>query len=126
VTERVPSPHDTITPDEGETTHAWTDRLVRAGAALGVRRQCSIGYHRECSARADGPNAECRCTCHGQEPVPPLWAGRDLHDGDGPPMLVDYGDSLVIENEQVSLLDLDREEAAALGAALTAWAGEQS
>lgn len=64
-THRVPSPHQSSPePRSGETLDSWTDRLCREGAAIGVFRQCSIGWHDECSTRGDGPNAECRCTCH--------------------------------------------------------------
>lgn len=40
----------------------WTDEMTRRAAAAGTRRQCSIGWHVECSDRA---GAECRCACHG-------------------------------------------------------------
>jgi hypothetical protein len=39
----------------------YTDERIRAGAAMGIFRQCSIGYHFECS---DPPGDECRCRCH--------------------------------------------------------------
>ena len=38
-----------------------TDRLAREGAARGVFRQCSIGWHFECS---DPDGERCACTCH--------------------------------------------------------------
>jgi len=38
-----------------------TDRLVAEGAARGVNRQCSIGWHQECS---DPHGDECGCACH--------------------------------------------------------------
>lgn len=44
-----------------------TDRLAREGAAKGIRRQCSIGYHDECSDREDETHShtgECKCDCH--------------------------------------------------------------
>jgi len=39
----------------------WTDELVRRGEKKGINRQCSIGYHEECS---DPSGDECRCHCH--------------------------------------------------------------
>ena len=43
----------------------WTDEeteaRVAAGRAMGMFRQCSIGYHEECS---DPDGDECTCTCH--------------------------------------------------------------
>ena len=50
--------------NKGETSGAWTDRLSREGRALGVFRQCSIGWEEEGSAPRDGPGAECNCLCH--------------------------------------------------------------
>lgn len=52
-----------------------TDEMVHTGLALGKFRQCSIGYHEECS---DLAGTECTCACHiirgtrrrGEEPVP--------------------------------------------------------
>jgi hypothetical protein len=40
---------------------AWTDARWRAGAEHDVFRQCSIGWHLECSA---WNSAECSCPCH--------------------------------------------------------------
>lgn len=49
---------------EGETPEAWTNRINGEGASRGVYRQCSIGWHDECSQRFEGEDAECRCACH--------------------------------------------------------------
>lgn len=49
---------------EGETPEAWTNRINGEGASLGTYRQCSIGWHDECSQRFEGEDAECRCACH--------------------------------------------------------------
>lgn len=38
-----------------------TDEMIRVGRALGKFRQCSIGYHEECS---DPDGDECTCSCH--------------------------------------------------------------
>ncbi|ALY09372.1 hypothetical protein FDH48_gp43 [Arthrobacter phage Jawnski] len=46
----------------GET---YTDKLNHIGAQLGVYRQCSIGYHGECSAEPRrGEDCPCACKCH--------------------------------------------------------------
>lgn len=80
--ERVESPHVASPgPRPDETADAWTDRLAREGAALGVRRQCSIGWHGECSARHDGADAECRCDCHGGRPDRLIASGCDVAYG---------------------------------------------
>jgi hypothetical protein len=57
---------------DGETDDQYTDRLT--GADRSGRspydhrrnRQCSIGYHRECS---DPQGVTCECPCH-KEPTP--------------------------------------------------------
>lgn len=46
---------------EGETDEEWTDRIHRSGRELGRFRQCSIGWHDECS---DRQGDECECPCH--------------------------------------------------------------
>lgn len=43
---------------------AWTDAMAREGANTGVNRQCSIGWHGECS---DPDGERCRCACHADE-----------------------------------------------------------
>jgi len=39
----------------------WTDQMIREGAKTGVNRQCSIGWHEECS---DPEGESCKCACH--------------------------------------------------------------
>lgn len=60
--EEAPAP-DT----NGESDAEYTDRLVREGAALGKNRQCSIGFHDECSNPAGD---KCKCECH-RDPAEP-------------------------------------------------------
>lgn len=52
-----------VLPDkrDDETDGQWTDRIHRSGNALGRNRQCSIGWHGECS---DPDGDECACPCH--------------------------------------------------------------
>lgn len=64
---RQQSPAETEDMSPGETSDAYTDRLVRAGSELGINRQCSIGYHAECS---DPQGVRCRCTCHAEASAP--------------------------------------------------------
>lgn len=53
----------------GETIEQYTDRLTGADGTGRVpydhrrRRQCSIGYHDECS---DPQGKDCKCPCHTQ------------------------------------------------------------
>jgi hypothetical protein len=50
---------------DGESRESWTERLTRAAAKNGVYRQCSIGWHEDCSQRREpGPDCPCNCTCH--------------------------------------------------------------
>lgn len=80
--DRVESPHVTCpSPRDGETADAWTDRLAREGAALGINRQCSIGWHGECSTRRDGANAKCRCDCHDGHPERIVASGCEVAYG---------------------------------------------
>ena len=46
---------------DGETPEAWTGRLLATAREVGTKRQCSIGWHLECS---DPKGEECRCACH--------------------------------------------------------------
>ena len=41
-----------------------SNRLIHAGAKAGKFRQCSLGWHEECS---DPYGEDCRCECHHQE-----------------------------------------------------------
>ena len=44
---------------------SMTDALVQLGAEHGVYRQCSIGWHDECSQREDrSDDNPCMCKCH--------------------------------------------------------------
>jgi len=39
------------------------DRMIAAGKEMGKFRQCSLGYHDECS---DPDGDECTCLCHSE------------------------------------------------------------
>jgi hypothetical protein len=45
----------------GESAEAWTNRVLSHSAEHGVNRQCSLGWHGECSDRS---GETCRCLCH--------------------------------------------------------------
>jgi hypothetical protein len=45
----------------GESAAAWTKRVLSHSREHGVNRQCSIGWHEECS---DPHGDSCRCPCH--------------------------------------------------------------
>lgn len=60
---------------EGETDEQWTDRIHRSGAALGRFRQCSIGWHDECS---DRQGDDCKCPCHNMDKGRLAAACREL------------------------------------------------
>lgn len=57
---------------DGESDDAYTDRLTGADGTGRIpydharNRQCSIGYHGECSERERDPRTEghCQCPCH--------------------------------------------------------------
>lgn len=57
-------------PDEfpaapGEDSWGYTERLIGLGQARGYWRQCSIGYHTECSvALGYADPGSCKCPCH--------------------------------------------------------------
>lgn len=57
----VNSPIETEEAEPDETPEHFTDRLTRLGSERGVNRQCSIGWHYECS---DPEGEQCRCACH--------------------------------------------------------------
>lgn len=47
------------------TLNSWSKDLMQAGGEHGVYRQCSLGWHGECSQREHwGPDCECNCKCH--------------------------------------------------------------
>lgn len=48
----------------GEDVSAHTTRLLRHAREHGTNRQCSIGWHGECSDRGLGEDADCNCICH--------------------------------------------------------------
>lgn len=52
---------------DGEDPMAWTTRVLSHAHEYGTYRQCSIGWHDECSERHLGADAECRCLCHRSE-----------------------------------------------------------
>lgn len=45
----------------------WTDYLALKGRDQGINRQCSIGWHAECS---DPEGEKCACHCHPQSEWP--------------------------------------------------------
>jgi hypothetical protein len=49
---------------EGESASAYTSRVLSHAGEHGTNRQCSIGWHGECSERGLGEDAECNCLCH--------------------------------------------------------------
>lgn len=51
----------------GEDDLVWTGRLLAASREAGTFRQCSIGWHEECSQQQAGPDSECNCLCHADE-----------------------------------------------------------
>jgi hypothetical protein len=50
---------------DNESAEAWTDRVLSHAKEHGTYRQCSIGWHDECSQWDLGESAVCRCLCHG-------------------------------------------------------------
>lgn len=45
--------------------NSWSNDLMQTGGEHGVYRQCSLGWHGECSRRENwGPDCECQCRCH--------------------------------------------------------------
>lgn len=67
---------------DGESGIAYTKRLLSHAREAGTFRQCSIGYHWECS---DPDGESCNCSCHAvgitltREQLE-AWAGRELDD----------------------------------------------
>lgn len=45
----------------GEDAGKWTDRVLKSSRKWGTNRQCSIGWHGECSDRT---GESCMCLCH--------------------------------------------------------------
>lgn len=50
----------------GESAMEWTNRALSHAGEHGTNRQCSIGWHGECSDSGLGEAAECNCICHGE------------------------------------------------------------
>lgn len=50
----------------GERASTWTNRALGHASEHGTNRQCSIGWHGECSDSGLGEAAECNCMCHGK------------------------------------------------------------
>lgn len=86
---------------EGGSIDVWSKRLMVEGHKHGVYRQCSLGWHGECSQRREyGPDCECNCTCH----VEPREFDMDVFDESGVPEGVveveDYeGNTWVLSDE---------------------------
>lgn len=56
---------DFVKREGDEDLAVWSQRLMDAGHKHGVYRQCSLGWHGECSQRSDhGPDCPCNCKCH--------------------------------------------------------------
>lgn len=72
----------TYPPGEKETSAQYTNRVTALARNHGVFRQCSIGWHEECS---DPNGYDCMCSCHAlgitltREQLE-AWAGRELTD----------------------------------------------
>jgi hypothetical protein len=69
-------------PGDDENSADYTRRLLSHAREAGTFRQCSIGYHDECS---DKYGDECRCSCHAQPIILTrdqleAWAQRELTD----------------------------------------------
>jgi hypothetical protein len=69
-------------PGDDENSADYTRRLLSHAREAGTNRQCSIGYHEECS---DPYGESCMCTCHAlgielTRDQLQAWAGRELTD----------------------------------------------
>lgn len=69
-------------PGPNEDGSAYTGRLLGLAREHGTFRQCSIGWHHECS---DPYGEECMCSCHAlgitlTRDQLESWAGRALTD----------------------------------------------
>lgn len=49
---------------QGENINDWSNHLLSKSSEYGTYRQCSLGWHDECSQRDDGDDADCACLCH--------------------------------------------------------------
>jgi hypothetical protein len=69
-------------PGDDESASDYTRRLLSHAREAGTFRQCSIGYHEECS---DQYGESCQCSCHALDITLTRdqlesWAGRELSD----------------------------------------------
>jgi hypothetical protein len=51
-------------PRDEESPEAWTNRVLSHSREHEVNRQCSIGWHAECS---DPDGESCQCICHAED-----------------------------------------------------------
>ncbi|HVH52547.1 MAG TPA: hypothetical protein VNA32_00285 [Actinomycetota bacterium] len=80
---------------QGDTEHvdAWTQRLVFAGGQHHIYRQCSIGWHGECSQRELwGEACPCRCRCHIEARVWDMDLFDESEAPEGVTEVIDYVD----------------------------------
>jgi hypothetical protein len=63
---------------EGEDDGAWTNRVLSHAREHGTNRQCSIGWHEECS---DPQGLDCYCLCH--DPEVQEWSVEGHPEGGG-------------------------------------------
>lgn len=67
----VPPPHvdelyDEFPAEPDEEGIAYANRLQEIGLSRGILRQCSLGWHDECSKRRNPASfIDCKCQCHG-------------------------------------------------------------
>lgn len=83
----------------GETAAEHTGRLLREARTAGTFRQCSIGWHEECS---DAYGEECMCSCHAlgitlTRDQLESWAGRELTDDEVEHLDTHIGESSIPE-----------------------------
>ena len=65
----------------GEDEMVWTGRLLTHASEFGTFRQCTLGWHEECSQRGHHfPDSECACLCH--DPAN-RWFSVEGHAEDG-------------------------------------------
>jgi hypothetical protein len=62
----------------GEDAGKWTDRVLSHAREYGTNRQCSIGWHGECSDRS---GETCNCMCH--DDAVRWWSVEGHPFGDG-------------------------------------------
>jgi hypothetical protein len=63
---------------DGESPEEWTNRVLGHAQEHGTFRQCTIGWHGECSQRRE-EDPECRCLCHDPEAV--YWSVEGHTEG---------------------------------------------